>query len=161
MESAPKNRQLSQNAVHIRRKFGYAESEKRLNHRVVELTYLREGDSFGKSTIRSRKCCLLWQLQMPKSRDEPLGLLCGERVELQNRTTCLNTTLHSDHNAYFSYLLQRQKSCRWKGRMTPYQQPCHSRLKNGYQDIHLQSSSRRTEMCSSQFGHQQITYSNN
>ena len=45
--TSPKAKQLAQNIVHIKRKFGYAEAEKRLAHKLIELTYLKEGDVYG------------------------------------------------------------------------------------------------------------------
>ena len=47
--TGPKAIQLAQNIVHIKRKFGYAEAEKRLAHKLIELTYLKEGDVYGMS----------------------------------------------------------------------------------------------------------------
>lgn len=45
---ATKKRRLTQNIIHVKRKFGYAEAEKVINHKLLDLAYMTEGDMFGK-----------------------------------------------------------------------------------------------------------------
>ena len=64
VESTTNKQHLAQNIVHVKRTYGYAEAEKIMNHKLVELSYLVDGDVFGELFITS--CVCMWHMNRNK-----------------------------------------------------------------------------------------------